>query len=199
MAFDDIVTTGIVALFGGALLWAGVGALVGRFQGFQVGFGTGMILFGLTGLAFAAWLAWMLWGAGATAAPATDQNGLVGFFGAFGGFGLLGGGVVLASELESRRPREPQPVAPWRARLATACTVSGNLAILIAFVLGLVLDDDMVRGTHTTFRGITLACGCWWLATVFGGRLSVSQTLFFALLGGGFYLASESLRLFGGA
>ncbi|MCW5664806.1 MAG: hypothetical protein KIT35_13300 [Piscinibacter sp.] len=198
MAFDDVVTTGIVALFGGALLWAAVGALVGRFQGFQVGVAAAMMLFGLTGLGMAGWLAWLLWGGGGVG-PGRDQIGLVGFFGAFGGFGLLGGGVILASELESRRPREPQPVAPWRARLATACTVSGNLAILIAFVLGLVLDDDMIRGTHTTFRGVTLACACWWLATVFGGRLRVSQTLFFALLGGGFYLASESLRLFGGA
>lgn len=198
MAFDDVVTTGIVALFGGALAWAAVGALVGRFQGFQVGVGTGMMLFGLTGLGIAGWLAWLLWGV-ATAAPERDQIGLVGFFGAFGGFGLLGGGVILASELESRRPREPAPVAAWRARLATACTVSGNLAILAGFVMGLVLDEDMVRGTLTTFRSVTLACACWWLATLLGGRLQASQTLFFALLGGGFYLAAESLRLFGGA
>ena len=61
MAFDDIVPTGLVALFGGALLWAAIGALVGRYQGFQVGIATGMILFGLTGLTVAAWLAWLLW------------------------------------------------------------------------------------------------------------------------------------------
>ena len=82
------------------MLWAAIGALVGRFQGFQVGVATGMILFGLTGLGFAGWLAWLLWGPGVEVAPGRDQIGMAGVFGAFGGFGALGGGVVLASELE---------------------------------------------------------------------------------------------------
>jgi hypothetical protein len=171
MGFDQIVTTGLVALFGGALLWAAIGALVGRFQGFEVGVGTGMILFGITGLVFAAWLAWTLWG----------------------------GGVVLASALEARRPSATQPVAPWRAKYAMALTVSGNLVLLAGVVLGLVFDDDMVRGTHTMFRSVTIACACWFVASALGGGLKLAQALFFALLGGGFYLASESLRLFGGS
>lgn len=194
MEFDQIVTTGLVALFGGTLLWAAIGAIVGRWQGFEVGLGTGMILFGLTGLAVAAWLGWTLWGG---AEPAREQIGLVGVFGAFGGFGALGGGIVLSSALEARQPREPTPVAAWRAWLATACTVSGNLSILAGFVIGLVLDEQVLRGTHTTFRSVSLACACWWLATAVGGRLRLSQTLYFALIGGGFYLASASLRLFG--
>ena len=114
MGFDDIVTTGLAALFGGALLWAAIGALVGRFQGFDVGVATGMILFGLTGLVFAAWLAWILWGPGADMELGPSQIGMVGVFGAFGGFGALGGCVVLASELEKRRARPAQPVS--RAR-----------------------------------------------------------------------------------
>ena len=112
MGFDDVVTTGLVALFGGALLWAAIGALVGRFQGFDVGIATGMILFGLTGLAFAGWLAWMLWGPGADMELGQSQIGIVGVFGAFGGFGALGGCVILASEFEKRRARP----APSRCR-----------------------------------------------------------------------------------
>ena len=73
MSFDDIVTTGLVGLFGGTLVWAAVGTLVGRFQGFQVGVATGMILFGLTGLGFAGWLAWLLWGPGAEVAPGLTE------------------------------------------------------------------------------------------------------------------------------
>jgi hypothetical protein len=199
MGFDQIVTTGLVALFGGALLWAAIGALVGRFQGFEVGVGTGMILFGITGLVFAAWLAWTLWGGGGPAVPETNQIGLVGVFGAFGGFGALGGGIVLSSALEARRPSATQPVAPWRAKYAMALTVSGNLVLLAGVVLGLVFDDDMVRGTHTMFRSVTIACACWFVASALGGGLKLAQALFFALLGGGFYLASESLRLFGGS
>ena len=197
MSFDDIVTTGLVALFGGALLWAAIGALVGRFQGFQVGIATGMILFGLTGLGCAGWLAWLLWGPGAEVAPGRDQIGLVGVFGAFGGFGALGGGVVLASELEQRRPRAPKPVSAWRAQLATACTVSGNLVLLGSVVMGLVMEDEVMRGTFTIFRGVTIACGCWFAASVLGQGLKLFHALFFLLLGGGFYLAAQSLRLFG--
>lgn len=196
MGFDDAATTGLVALFGGALVWAALGAIVGRFKGFQVGLAVGMMLFGLTGLSVAGWLAWLLWGAGG-AAPSREQIGLVGVFGAFGGFGLLGGGVILASELESRRPSEPRPVAPWRARLATGFTVSGHLSAWGSLVGVGFLDLSAERGTLLAFEGIALGCGCWWLATVAGGRASVAATLFFALLGGGFYLAAASLRLFG--
>lgn len=199
MGFDQIVTTGLVALFGGALLWAAIGALVGRFQGFEVGVGAGMILFGITGLVFSAWLAWVLWGPGGPAVPETNQIGLVGVFGAFGGFGALGGGVVLSSALEARRPSAQKAVAAWRARYATAFTVSGNLVLLAGVVLGMVFEDDVVRGTHTMFRSVTIACACWFVASALGGVLKLAQALFFVLLGGGFYLASESLRLFGGS
>ena len=196
MEFDGIVTTGLVALFGGALLWAAIGALVGRFQGFQVGIATGMILFGLTGLAFAAWLAWLLWGPGSEP-PEREQIGLVGVFGAFGGFGALGGGAVLASELEQRRPRPPKTVSRTRTGLALSCTVAGNLVLLWGVVMGLVLEDDLMRGTFTVFHSVTIACGCWFAASVLGGGLRMFQAFFFLLLGGGFYLAAQSLRRFG--
>lgn len=194
---DDIVTTGILALFGGVLVWMAIGWLVARFKGFNVGLATGMILFGLTGLAFAARLAWVLWGPGTAGEPTTEQIGIVGVFGAFGGFGALGGGIVLASELEERNPRPPQPVAPWRARMATGCTVAGNLVLVGGMVMGMLLDDDMTHGAHTAFRGVTIACACWFAASVLGHGLRLYQTLFFLLLGGGFHLAAESLRLFG--
>ena len=198
MGFDDVVTAGLVALFGGALAWAAIGALVGRFQGFQVGIATGMILFGLTGLVVAGWLAWLLWAPGADAALSPEQIGLVGVFGAFGGFGALGGGVILASELERRHPRPPKPVSAARAHLATAFTVSGNLVLVGGVVIGLVLDDDVTRGTFDIFRSIAIACACWFVASVLGQGLKLASALFFLLLGGGFYLAAQSLRLFGG-
>lgn len=196
MLFDDVVTTGLVALFGGALVWAALGAIVGHFKGFQVGLGVGMMLFGLTGLSVAGWLAWLLWAAGG-ASPSRDQLGLVGVFGAFGGFGLLGGGVILASELESRRPRAPRPVPPWRALLATGFTVAGHFSAWGSLVGSGFLDVSAEEGTLIAFRGVALGCACWWLATLAGGRASVATTLFFALLGGGFYLAAASLALFG--
>ena len=197
MSFDSIATTGLVGLFGGVLVWAAVGVLVGRFQGFEVGIATGMILFGLTGLGFAGWLAWLLWVPGAEVAPGRDQIGLAGVFGAFGGFGALGGGVVLASELERRRPRAPKPVAASRARLATVCTAAGNLVLVSGMVLGMVMEDDMTRGALTVFRSVTLACGCWFAASVLGQGLRLFHALLFLLLGGGFYLAAQSLQLFG--
>lgn len=196
MSIDDVVTTGLVALFGGTLVWAAIGAIVGRFKGFQVGLAVGMMLFGLTGLSVAAWLAWLLWGTGG-AAPSREQIGLVGVFGAFGGFGLLGGGVILASELETRRPHVARPVAAWRARLATGFTVSGHLSAWGSLLGAGFLDVSAERGTLIAFEGVALGCGCWWLATLAGGRASIAATLFFALLGGGFYLAAASLRLFG--
>lgn len=54
---DDIVTWGLVALFGGALLHGLLGALVGWLKGAEAGIMTGLLLFGLTGLGAAAWLA----------------------------------------------------------------------------------------------------------------------------------------------
>jgi len=197
MSFDDVVTTGLVALFGGALLWAAIGALVGRFQGFNVGIATGMILFGLTGLAFAAWLAWRLWGPGADGDPGRDQIGLVGVFGAFGGFGALGGGAVLASELEQRSPPAAKPVSRMRTGLSRAFVVAANLVLLGGMVWGLVVEDDVVRGAFITFHSVTIACAGWFVASILGGGAKIFQALIYLLVGGGFHLAAQSLRLFG--
>ena len=196
MSFDDVVTTGLVALFGGALLWAAVGALVGRLQGFDVGIATGMILFGLTGLAFAGWLAWLLWGPGADMERGPNQIGLVGVFGAFGGFGALGGSVVLASELEKRRARPEPPVSRARKDWSVSLVVVANLVLLWGVVAGLVMDDDNARGAQTMFRSVTVSCGCWLVASLIGGVGRVSQALIYLLVGGGFYLAAESIDLF---
>jgi hypothetical protein len=197
MSFDDVVTTGLVALFGGALLWAAIGALVGRFQGFNVGIATGMILFGLTGLAFAAWLAWRLWGPGADGDPGRDQIGLVGVFGAFGGFGALGGSAILAGEMEQRRPRRAKPVSRMRTGLSLAFIVAANLVLLGGVVRGLVMEEDVVRGTFIMFHSVTIACAAWFVASVLGGGARLFQALIYLLVGGGFYLAAQSLRLFG--
>ena len=198
MGFDQVVTTGLVALFGGAVLWAAIGALVGRFQGFEVGIATGMILFGLTGLAFAAWLAWLLWGPGADGAPDRDQIGLVGVFGAFGGFGALGGSVVLASELEKRRPRAAKtPVSRARTGWSVTLIVAANLVLLWGVVVGLVMDDDNLRGAQTMFRSVTVSCACWFVASIVGGTAGLAQSLIYLLVGGGFYLAAASIDLFG--
>jgi len=195
MGFDEIVTTGLVALFGGALLWAAIGALVGRFQGFNVGIATGMILFGLTGLAFAAWLAWRLWGPGADGDR--NQIGIVGVFGAFGGFGLLGGSAVLASELEQRRPRPARTVSRTRTGVSLALVVAANLVLLGGIVRGLVMEDDVMRGTFIMFHSVTISCACWFVASIVGGGAKIFQALIYLLIGGGFYLAAESLKLFG--
>lgn len=196
--YEQTVATGIVALFGGALVWAAIGALVGRFQGFQVGAATGMMLFGCTGLAAAGWLAWGLWGPLADGAPSRDQIGVVGVFGAFGAFGLLGGGVVLSDELERRHPRPRKAVSARRAGLASAFNVSGTLAMLGGFGLGIAMDDDAVRGTLVTFRGVAVACACWFVAGVLRQGFRMSALLFFLVLGGGFWLAAVSLKWFGG-
>jgi hypothetical protein len=58
MGFEQIVSLGLAALFGGLLLWLPIGAVAARFFGFQVGVGVGALLFGLTGLAAAGTLAW---------------------------------------------------------------------------------------------------------------------------------------------
>ena len=197
MGFDDIVTTGLAALFGGALLWAAIGALVGRFQGFDVGIATGMILFGLTGLVFAAWLAWILWGPGADMELGPSQIGMVGVFGAFGGFGALGGCVVLASELEKRRARPARPVSRARTGVSVAFIVAANLVLLWGVVTGLVMDEDNLRGAQTMFRSVTVSCACWFVASVIGGTARLSQALIYLLVGGGFYLAARSIDLFG--
>ena len=197
MSLDDIVNTGLLALFGGTLVWVAIGALVGRFQGFNVGLATGMILFGLTGLGFAGWLAWLLWGPGADGAPGPDQIGIVGAFGAFGGFGALGGTVVLTHELERRHPRATKPVSARRAGLATVLVALGNLVLIGGAVMGMVIDDDLMRGSITTFSSVTLACCVWFAASVVGRRLKLYQVLILVLVGGGFYLAAESMRLFG--
>lgn len=52
MAFDDVVTTGIVALFGGALVWAAGGTAPGRDQIGLVGFFGAFGGFGLLGGGF---------------------------------------------------------------------------------------------------------------------------------------------------
>ena len=197
MGFDEIVTTGLVALFGGALLWAAIGALVGRFQGFNVGIATGMILFGLTGLTFAAWLAWLLWGPGADGDPGRDRIGIVGVFGAFGGFGVLGGGAVLASELEQRHPRPARTVSRARTGVSLALIVAANLVLLGGVVRGLVMEDDVMRGTFIMFYSVTISCACWFVASIVGGGARMFQALIYLLVGGGFYLAAESLKLFG--
>jgi hypothetical protein len=54
---DGIVSLGILALFGGLLLWLPLGWLVARRYGFTAGVGSAMILFGLTGCGFGLWLA----------------------------------------------------------------------------------------------------------------------------------------------
>ena len=197
MSFDDIVTTGLVALFGGALLWAAIGALVGRFQGFNVGIATGMILFGLTGLSFAAWLAWLLWGPGADMEVGSNQIGIVGVFGAFGGFGALGGAAVLASELEQRRPQAAKPVSRTRTGLSLALVVAANLVLLVGVVRGLVMEEDVMRGTSIMFHSVTISCSAWFVASIVGGRAKIFQALIYLLIGGGFWLAAQSLRLFG--
>jgi hypothetical protein len=194
MSFENIVTTGLVALFGGALLWAAIGALVGRFKGFDVGIATGMILFGLTGLVFAGWLAWMLWGPGADMELGPSQIGMVGVFGAFG---ALGGSVVLASELEKRRARGVQPVSRARTGGSVAFIVVANLVLLWGVVTGLVMDEDNLRGAQTMFRSVTVSCACWFVASVIGGAARLSQALIYLLVGGGFYLAARSIDLFG--
>lgn len=197
MGFDDLATTGLAALFGGAILWAAIGALVGRFQGIDVGIATGMILFGLTGLTFAAWLAWLLWGPGADAEPGRNQIGMVGVFGAFGGFGALGGAVVLASEFEKRRPRPARPVSRTRTGWSVTLIVAANLVLLWGVVAGLVMDEDNLRGARTMFRSVTVSCVCWFAASIVGGTARLSHPLTYLLLGGGFYLAAESIDLFG--
>ena len=151
MGFDDIVTTGLAALFGGALLWAAIGGLVGRFQGFDVGIATGMILFGLTGLVFAAWLAWILWGPGADMELGPSQIGMVGVFGAFGGFGALGGCVVLASELEKRRARPARPVSRARTGASVAFIVVANLVLLAVAEWVLPGDGGRIDAGATLF------------------------------------------------
>ena len=191
------MTTGLAALFGGALLWAAIGALVGRFQGFDVGIATGMILFGLTGLVFAAWLAWILWGPGADMELGPSQIGMVGVFGAFGGFGALGGCVVLASELEKRRARPARPVSRARTGVSVAFIVVANLVLLWGVVTGLVMDEDNLLGAQTMFRSVTVSCACWFVASVIGGAARLSQALIYLLVGGGFYLAARSIDLFG--
>ena len=193
MSFDDIVTTGLAALFGGTLIWAPIGVLVGRSQGFSVGFATGMILFGLTGLVFAAWLAWLLWGPGADLEIGTKQIGIVGVFGAFGGFGALGGATVIASELEKRRPQKPVPRR--HTGLYVALTAAGNV-VLLGGVLTMAFAGD--GGHAAMFRSVVIACACFFAATLFKGGSKLFHLLFFVLLGGGFYLAAQSLRLFGG-
>ena len=197
MSFEDIVTTGLVALFGGALLWAAIGALVGRFKGFDVGIATGMILFGLTGLVFAGWLAWMLWGPGADMELGPSQIGMVGVFGAVGGFGALGGCVILASELEKRSARPAQPVSRARTGGSVGLIVAANLVLLWGVVTGLVMDEDNLRGAQTMFRSVTVSCACWFVASVIGGAARLSQALIYLLVGGGFYLAAGSIDLLG--
>ena len=64
-------------------------------------------------------------------------------------------------------------------------------------VMGMVMEDDMTSGTLTVFRSVTLTCVCWFAASVLGQGLKLFHALFFLLLGGGFYLAAQSLRLFG--
>ncbi|MBX3603672.1 MAG: hypothetical protein KF788_00295 [Piscinibacter sp.] len=271
--FEQIVTMGLLALFGGLLLWVPIGLLVGRFRGFEAGVGTGMMLFGLTGLGAGGVLAWYLFQASeehvllrraceavevedagsvpysrdefelvvpdgrrlrlevepypgrcsdraddepvrlrvARAALAVPGDapvaaerivdprqgvGLIGVFGAFGGFGLLGGGVITASAFESRRTREPTPVSPGRAQLATALTTSGHFVLIGCLAIPWVLGWETERAVHYTFRGVAIACACWWAATVAGGRHSLAQTLFFLLMGGGFYLAALSVKFF---
>lgn len=273
--FDQIVTTGLAALFGGMLLWVPIGAVVGRFQGFEMGAGTAMLLFGLTGLSFAAWLAWYLYvdstevqamrvgcltvsaetpgGAAssqdeftierapgkllalrskATAEPCARRRdderqtlrvpkaamahgrdgpveveritdpvqgaGLIGVFGAFGGFGFLGGGVLIASRLErSRSPREPAPVAPWREELARGFVIVGNL-VFVASLLGAgFMDWSAERSIAFAFRGVAVSCACWAASMAARRQLRISTVLFFVLLGGGFYLAAASVKLFG--
>jgi hypothetical protein len=76
-------------------------------------------------------------------------------------------------------------------------TIGGSLVLIGGIVRGLALDDDVMRGTLVTFHSVTIACGFWFAAPVLGHGLKLSQALFFLLLGGGFYLAAASLRLFG--
>ena len=46
------------------------------------------------------------------------------------------------------------------------------------------------------FRAVTVACVLWAAAFALRGRMTVSTVLFFVLIGGGFYLAAASARLF---
>lgn len=272
--FDQIVTMGLAAMFGGLLLWVPIGGIVGRFHGFEIGAGTAMLLFGLTGLAFAAWLAWYLYASstevqamrvgcitvpaetpGGVAAsqdeftierapgkllalrskpaaePCTQRRdderqtlrvpkaamahgsdgpveveritdpvqgaGLVGVFGAFGGFGFLGGGVLLASRLErSGGPREGAPVAPWREELARGLVIVGNLVFLVSLLGAGFMDWSVERSIAFAFRGVAVSCACWAASMAARRQLRVSTVLFFLLLGGGFYLAAASVKLF---
>ena len=191
MSFDDIVTTGL-------------GRPVRRCAGVGRDRRAGRSLPGLSGRHghrddlvrrpghrnFAGWLVWLLWGPGAEVAPGRDQIGVAGAFGAFGGFGGAGrrrgagqrartaaparaeAGVSLSRQPGHRLHGVGQPGAAGRRR------------------------DGPGHGGGRDARHVSstawAACGCWFAAaSVLGQGLKLVQTLFFLLLGGGFYLAAQ--------
>jgi hypothetical protein len=197
MGFDDVLTTGLLALFGGAVVWAAIGALVGRFHGFEVGIATGMILFGLTGLAFAGWLAWLLWGPAPTWSSDRARSAWSACSAPSAASARWAARWCCRASSRSAgrgRPGRCRGRAPaGRSRLI----VVANLVLLWGVVVGLVMDDDNLRGAQTMFRSVTVSCGCWFVASLIGGTARISQALIYLLLGGGFYLAAGSIDLFG--
>jgi hypothetical protein len=81
--------------------------------------------------------------------------------------------------------------------VSLALIVAANLVLLGGVVRGLVMEDDVMRGTFIMFHSVTISCACWFVASIVGGGARVSQALIYLLIGGGFYLAAESLKLFG--
>lgn len=276
LLFEQMVGIGLASLFGGMLIWVPLGAVIGRFKGFEIGAGTALMLFGSTGLAFAALVAWYLFhettevelvrsGCSELIAPAGRRGGtsqdlfqlktasgatltlrepgvrgtcaerlddqpvrlrlrksalvpgaagadpldvdriddprqgvaLVGVFGAFGGFGFLGGAILISSTLESRRRSAPEKtISPLRHRLATALNLSANFGLLGSIFFGEAMDWSAGQSVNFVFRAVTVACVLWAAAFALRGRMTVSTVLFFVLIGGGFYLAAASARLY---
>jgi hypothetical protein len=206
MGFEQQVTWGLAALFGGLPLWALVGWLASRVRGsFESGAGTALLLFGLTGLGAAVSIAWFIHGHPDAVAALEDPRqpyAMVGVFGAFGGFGLLGGGVLLASGTRQRRERlgtirEPAPVSAERERWGTSFTIAGNLAIMGCAIATALLDLSALRGTTLMFSGVVAGCACFLVAFACKGRLTLEAALILLLVGGGFALALAGLHYLG--
>jgi hypothetical protein len=192
-------------LFGGVLLWALVGWVMARVSSFELGAGTAMLLFGLTGMACAGSVGWFIFQHPGFEAMLEDPRqplAMLSVFGAFGGFGLLGGGVLLASAARERRERwgrerELVAVSGSRERWGRTFTIAGNLAIMGCAISAAFMNLGAVQGIELVFGGVVGGCACFLLAFALKGRLTLEAALTLLLVGGGFGLALGAVNYLG--
>ncbi len=205
MPFEQLVSLGLLALFGSVPPAALIGWLVARRRGFETGAGVALEIFGAAGLGAALAVAVFIAVSPAAVAALDDPRqpyAMVGVFGAFGGFGVLGGGVLLAGAARRRREQlgpvpAAAPVGAERARWGRSFTIAGNLAIVGCALASGLLDLDAVRATTLMFGGVVAGCACFLVAFACHGRLTLELALTLLLIGGGFALALASLRYLG--